>query len=154
MNRGREGVAASSGPAPDQPPAPLHLPRYSILPHSDPEHCFSIEPEDGTIRTAVSLDREARVWHNLTVLATEVGEESWAPGRPGRRQQPPSRGAVPGDVWGWGRAASAITPSPSVQPLGPQPASSPPGRPFGLLAGLGTVGLPEHFPSPSVGSHT
>ncbi|KAM9093671.1 cadherin-24 isoform 3-T3 [Megaptera novaeangliae] len=52
--------------------------RYSILPHSDPEHCFSIEPEDGTIRTAVPLDREARVWHNLTVLATEVDSSAQA----------------------------------------------------------------------------
>uniref|UniRef100_A0ABK0L8H9 Cadherin 24 n=1 Tax=Rattus norvegicus TaxID=10116 RepID=A0ABK0L8H9_RAT len=53
----------------DSPASPI---RYSILPHSDPEHCFSIEPEDGTIRTAVRLDREARVWYNLTVLATEL----------------------------------------------------------------------------------
>ncbi|XP_031217981.1 cadherin-24 isoform X3 [Mastomys coucha] len=53
----------------DSPASPI---RYSILPHSDPERCFSIEPEDGTIRTAVRLDREARVWHNLTVLATEL----------------------------------------------------------------------------------
>ncbi|XP_076704283.1 cadherin-24 isoform X1 [Callospermophilus lateralis] len=65
----------------DSPGSPI---RYSILPHSDPEHCFSIEPEDGTIRTAVPLDRETRVWHNLTVLATELGwswgpEKGWAP---------------------------------------------------------------------------
>ncbi|XP_057642639.1 cadherin-24 [Chionomys nivalis] len=53
----------------DSPASPI---RYSILPYSDPERCFSIEPEDGTIRTAVLLDREARVWHNLTVLATEL----------------------------------------------------------------------------------
>ncbi|XP_022409328.1 cadherin-24 isoform X1 [Delphinapterus leucas] len=52
--------------------------RYSILPDTDPEHCFSIEPEDGTIRTAVPLDREARVWHNLTVLATEVDSSAQA----------------------------------------------------------------------------
>ncbi|XP_059954214.1 cadherin-24 isoform X2 [Mesoplodon densirostris] len=52
--------------------------RYSILPNSDPEGCFSIEPEDGTIRTAVPLDREARVWHNLTVLATEVDSSAQA----------------------------------------------------------------------------
>ena len=44
------------------------------------------EPEDGTIRTAGPLDREARVWHNLTVLATELGEESWASRRAGRRR--------------------------------------------------------------------
>ncbi|XP_027708092.1 cadherin-24-like, partial [Vombatus ursinus] len=53
----------------DSPASPI---RYSILPHSDPERCFSIEPEDGTIRTSVPLDREARAWHNLTVLATEL----------------------------------------------------------------------------------
>uniref|UniRef100_A0A8C8YTM8 Cadherin-24 n=1 Tax=Prolemur simus TaxID=1328070 RepID=A0A8C8YTM8_PROSS len=59
----------------DSPASPI---RYSILPHSDPERCFSIEPEDGTIHTATPLDREAHVWHNLTVLATELGEETWA----------------------------------------------------------------------------
>lgn len=93
---GRRGErAASCGPAPDQPQFYSVFTRYSILPHSDVERCFSIEPEDGTIRTAVPLDREARVWHNLTVLATELGEESWAPRRPWRRQQPPGRGSVP-----------------------------------------------------------
>ncbi|XP_073853081.1 cadherin-24 isoform X2 [Macaca fascicularis] len=54
----------------DSPASPI---RYSILPHSDPERCFSIQPEEGTIHTAAPLDREARVWHNLTVLATELG---------------------------------------------------------------------------------
>ncbi|XP_017719689.1 PREDICTED: cadherin-24 [Rhinopithecus bieti] len=53
----------------DSPASPI---RYSILPHSDPERCFSIQPEEGTIHTAAPLDREARVWHNLTVLATEL----------------------------------------------------------------------------------
>ncbi|XP_040083174.1 cadherin-24 isoform X2 [Oryx dammah] len=59
----------------DSPASPI---RYSILPHSDLERCFSIEPEDGTIRTAVPLDREARVWHNLTVLATELDSSAQA----------------------------------------------------------------------------
>nr|XP_012608232.1 cadherin-24 isoform X1 [Microcebus murinus]XP_012608233.1 cadherin-24 isoform X1 [Microcebus murinus] len=59
----------------DSPASPI---RYSILPHSDPERCFSIEPEDGTIRTATLLDREARVWHNLTVLATELDSSAQA----------------------------------------------------------------------------
>ncbi|XP_012504851.1 PREDICTED: cadherin-24 [Propithecus coquereli] len=59
----------------DSPASPI---RYSILPHSDPERCFSIEPEDGTIRTAVPLDREAHVWHNLTVLATELDSSAQA----------------------------------------------------------------------------
>lgn len=79
---------------PDQPQFCSVFTRYSILPHSDVERCFSIEPEDGTIRTAVPLDREARVWHNLTVLATELGEGSWAPRRPWGRQQPPGGGIV------------------------------------------------------------
>ncbi|XP_064426902.1 cadherin-24 isoform X3 [Mirounga angustirostris] len=59
----------------DSPASPI---RYSILPHSDPERCFSIEPEDGTIRTVVPLDREARIWHNLTVLATELDSSARA----------------------------------------------------------------------------
>ncbi|XP_027698872.1 cadherin-24 [Vombatus ursinus] len=59
----------------DSPASPI---RYSILPHSDPERCFSIEPEDGTIRTSVPLDREARAWHNLTVLATELDSSAQA----------------------------------------------------------------------------
>nr|XP_045011148.1 cadherin-24 isoform X3 [Jaculus jaculus] len=59
----------------DFPASPI---RYSILPHSDPERCFSIEPEDGTIRTAVLLDRETHVWHNLTVLATELDSSAQA----------------------------------------------------------------------------
>lgn len=91
----------------DQISLQLHsiFPRYSILPHSDPERCFSIEPEDGTIRTVVPLDREARVWHNLTVLATELGEESWTSRRQGR-QQAPGRGAVPE----WGRGRQSLPP--------------------------------------------
>ncbi|XP_056666015.1 cadherin-24 isoform X2 [Monodelphis domestica] len=59
----------------DSPASPI---RYSILPHSDPERCFSIEPQDGTIRTSVPLDREARAWHNLTVLATELDSSAQA----------------------------------------------------------------------------
>ncbi|XP_043839740.1 cadherin-24 [Dromiciops gliroides] len=59
----------------DSPASPI---RYSILPHSDPERCFSIEPEDGTIRTSVPLDREVRAWHNLTILATELDSSAQA----------------------------------------------------------------------------
>ncbi|XP_038597207.1 cadherin-24 [Tachyglossus aculeatus] len=58
--------------------APASAVRYSILPHSDPERCFSIGPEDGTIRTAVPLDREVRAWYNLTVLATELDSPAQA----------------------------------------------------------------------------
>lgn len=95
MNRWEGGVASSAL----LPAQPSHLAPFPDTPsssHSDLERCFSIEPEDGTIRTAVPLDREARVWHNLTVLATELGEESWASRRAGRWRQPPGRGAGPG----------------------------------------------------------
>ncbi|CAM4645295.1 unnamed protein product, partial [Lepidochelys olivacea] len=45
---------------------------YSILPHSDPGRYFSISPQDGTLRTALPLDRETLAWHNLTLVATEL----------------------------------------------------------------------------------
>ncbi|EHH63474.1 hypothetical protein EGM_16447 [Macaca fascicularis] len=84
----------------DSPASPI---RYSILPHSDPERCFSIQPEEGTIHTAAPLDREARVWHNLTVLATELGW-SWGP----------ERGWVPPLVAKW----STPTAPPQISPVG------------------------------------
>ncbi|KAM9120606.1 cadherin-24 [Pangshura tecta] len=52
--------------------------RYSILPHSDPGRYFSISPQDGTLRTALPLDRETLAWHNLTVLATELDSPAQA----------------------------------------------------------------------------
>ncbi|XP_029141372.1 cadherin-24 [Protobothrops mucrosquamatus] len=51
---------------------PSSVIRYSILPHTDPERYFSINPQDGAILTSVTLDREALPWHNMTVLATEL----------------------------------------------------------------------------------
>lgn len=52
--------------------------RYSIDRHSDPERFFSIDPQDGTITTAMSLDRETLPWHNITVVATELDSPSQA----------------------------------------------------------------------------
>ncbi|XP_053900846.1 cadherin-24 isoform X2 [Malaclemys terrapin pileata] len=52
--------------------------RYSILPHSDPGRYFSISPQDGTLRTALPLDRETLAWHNLTVVATELDSPAQA----------------------------------------------------------------------------
>ncbi|KAL7977712.1 hypothetical protein Chor_009661 [Crotalus horridus] len=51
---------------------PSSVIRYSILPHTDPERYFSINPQDGAILTSVTLDREVLPWHNMTVLATEL----------------------------------------------------------------------------------
>lgn len=114
---GSEGEQQAVALPPDQPRFCSVFTRYSILPHSDVERCFSIEPEDGTIRTAVPLDREARVWHNLTVLATELGEESWAPRRPWRRQQPPGRGTVPERGGGEGRGLPSDPPPCTGSPV-------------------------------------
>ncbi|KAM4708907.1 cadherin-24 [Discoglossus pictus] len=49
---------------------------YSIEPLSDPESLFSIHPEDGTIRTSVSLDREGKREHSITVSANEADSPS------------------------------------------------------------------------------
>ncbi|XP_032035843.1 cadherin-24 isoform X1 [Hylobates moloch] len=95
----------------DSPASPI---RYSILPNSDPERCFSIQPEAGTIHTAAPLDREARVWHNLTVLATELGW-SWGP----------ERGWVPPLIAKWSAPAVSPQRSPVGSPVGiPQDSSA------------------------------
>nr|XP_020665410.1 cadherin-24 isoform X1 [Pogona vitticeps] len=52
--------------------SPSSVIRYSILPPTDPERYFSINPQDGTILTSVPLDREVLPWHNVTVVATEL----------------------------------------------------------------------------------
>ena len=35
---------------------------------------FTIDADSGVIRTTGLLDREAQPWHNITVMASEVGE--------------------------------------------------------------------------------
>lgn len=97
-------------------------PRYSILPHSDPERCFSIGPDDGSIRTAVPLDRETRVWHNLTVLATELGEES-APA-PGKQLRPRMAELSPTNV-----CPPPRWQQPANKPAPREPPQARPGRP-------------------------
>ncbi|XP_059569870.1 cadherin-11 isoform X2 [Alligator mississippiensis] len=46
--------------------------RYSIDRHTDLERYFSINPEDGYIKTIKPLDREEIAWHNISVFATEA----------------------------------------------------------------------------------
>uniref|UniRef100_A0A8D0G6Q3 Cadherin 11 n=1 Tax=Sphenodon punctatus TaxID=8508 RepID=A0A8D0G6Q3_SPHPU len=53
---------------PDAANSPI---RYSIDPHSNLDRYFSINPEDGLIKTTKPLDREEIAWHNISVLATE-----------------------------------------------------------------------------------
>ncbi|XP_061445431.1 cadherin-24 isoform X2 [Rhineura floridana] len=58
--------------------SPSSVIRYSILPHTDPERYFSVNPQDGTILTSVPLDRELLPWHNMTVVATELDSPTQA----------------------------------------------------------------------------
>ncbi|KAG8596208.1 hypothetical protein GDO81_001772 [Engystomops pustulosus] len=49
---------------------------YSIEPLSNPEELFTINPEDGTLRTSVFLDRENKKEHSITVTASETDSPS------------------------------------------------------------------------------
>ncbi|XP_053558277.1 cadherin-24 [Bombina bombina] len=49
---------------------------YSIETLSDPEGLFSIHPEDGTLRTSISLDREGKEEHSITVRASKTDSPS------------------------------------------------------------------------------
>ncbi|XP_063310925.1 cadherin-24 [Pelobates fuscus] len=49
---------------------------YSIDPDSDPEVLFSIHPEDGTVRTSRSLDREVQEEYNIIIRASETDSPS------------------------------------------------------------------------------
>uniref|UniRef100_W5LG74 Cadherin-20 n=1 Tax=Astyanax mexicanus TaxID=7994 RepID=W5LG74_ASTMX len=50
--------------------------RYSIERKSDPEKCFYMDVSNGSLMTALPLDREKASWHNLTVLAMEMNNPS------------------------------------------------------------------------------
>ncbi|KAG7315016.1 hypothetical protein KOW79_021104 [Hemibagrus wyckioides] len=47
--------------------------RYLIPRYTDLEEFFSINPDDGIIKTTRPLDRETQAWHNISVSATETG---------------------------------------------------------------------------------
>ncbi|XP_066569814.1 cadherin-11 [Amia ocellicauda] len=46
--------------------------KYKIDRHSDLDRYFSINYEDGIIKTTVPLDREQMPWHNISVIALET----------------------------------------------------------------------------------
>ncbi|KAJ3611148.1 hypothetical protein NHX12_021164 [Muraenolepis orangiensis] len=46
--------------------------RYSIEGHGDIREAFKIDPNNGTLTLARTLDREAANWHNVTVVAKET----------------------------------------------------------------------------------
>lgn len=47
--------------------------RYYLDSKEDGERYFRIDESSGAIRTTQSLDREDVAWHNVTVMASEVG---------------------------------------------------------------------------------
>ncbi|XP_038626373.1 cadherin-6 isoform X2 [Tachyglossus aculeatus] len=47
--------------------------RYSVDRHTDMDRIFNIDSVNGTIFTSKLLDRETLQWHNITVVATEIG---------------------------------------------------------------------------------
>lgn len=47
--------------------------RYFLDSKEDDERYFRIDEISGTIRTTQPLDREDTTWHNITVMASEVG---------------------------------------------------------------------------------
>nr|XP_035947600.1 cadherin-8 isoform X2 [Halichoerus grypus] len=50
--------------------------RFSIDRHTDLERQFNINADDGRITLATPLDRELSVWHNITIIATEIRNHS------------------------------------------------------------------------------
>ncbi|XP_012680244.2 cadherin-8 isoform X2 [Clupea harengus] len=50
--------------------------RYFIDRHTDLERQFNINADDGKITLAKPLDREADMWHNITITATEIRNQS------------------------------------------------------------------------------
>nr|XP_036881119.1 cadherin-8 [Manis javanica] len=49
---------------------------FSIDRHTDLERQFNINADDGKITLATPLDRELSVWHNITIIATEIRNHS------------------------------------------------------------------------------
>lgn len=50
--------------------------RYSIDRHTDLDRFFTINPEDGFIKTTKPLDREETAWLNISVFAAEIRKHS------------------------------------------------------------------------------
>nr|XP_061809769.1 cadherin-7-like [Nerophis lumbriciformis] len=49
--------------------------RYSFDKRSDAANAFRIDPTNGTVTIAKSLDRETSAWHNLTIVAKETTQK-------------------------------------------------------------------------------
>ncbi|KAM4705323.1 cadherin-6-like [Rhinophrynus dorsalis] len=62
-------IGTVSAQDPDAVRSPV---KYSVDRHTDLDRIFNIDSNNGSIYTSKSLDREAVVWHNITVIATEM----------------------------------------------------------------------------------
>ncbi|XP_075442019.1 cadherin-6-like isoform X1 [Ascaphus truei] len=54
---------------PDAAKSPV---KYSVDRHTDMDRIFNIDSGSGSIYTSKPLDRETLLWHNITVIATEI----------------------------------------------------------------------------------
>lgn len=50
--------------------------RYSVDRHTDMDRIFNIDSGNGSIFTSKLLDRETLLWHNITVIATEISKST------------------------------------------------------------------------------
>ncbi|XP_029446363.1 cadherin-6-like [Rhinatrema bivittatum] len=72
-------IGAVTAQDPDVMKSPV---KYSLDRHTDMDRIFNIDSGNGSIFTSKPLDRETLLWHNITVIATEIGnpkESSRAP---------------------------------------------------------------------------
>ncbi|KAF3828819.1 hypothetical protein GH733_004725 [Mirounga leonina] len=53
--------------------------KYSVDRHTDMDRIFNIDSGNGSIFTSKLLDRETLLWHNITVIATEISKSNLTP---------------------------------------------------------------------------
>ncbi|XP_045066290.1 cadherin-6 [Coregonus clupeaformis] len=61
-------LGSVSATDPDSSRSPV---RYSIDRHTDMDRVFNVHPGNGSVFMLTTLDREANLWHNISVIATE-----------------------------------------------------------------------------------
>ncbi|XP_068092838.1 cadherin-6-like [Hyperolius riggenbachi] len=62
-------VGSVTAQDPDATRSPV---KYSVDRHTDMDRIFNIDSGNGSIFTSKPLDRESLMWHNITVIATEI----------------------------------------------------------------------------------
>uniref|UniRef100_A0A2K6END6 Cadherin-6 n=1 Tax=Propithecus coquereli TaxID=379532 RepID=A0A2K6END6_PROCO len=62
--------------AAQDPDASRNPVKYSVDRHTDMDRIFNIDSGNGSIFTSKLLDRETLLWHNITVIATEISKSN------------------------------------------------------------------------------